>query len=158
MRCNCSVCLKAITNDDAPVLTMGGYGNPRLLCEDCASDVETMTRSHDYDEITAAMDRITKRMSAANVDDKLTVGAMNDLLVTSAKRAAAIKDGSYDFSLDEVEEEDYEIPEELRETEEDRALEEKERKQIEKFDKVMNFVWIGVIVAAVAFLVWWFFF
>ena len=154
----CSVCLKQITNEDAPVLTMGSYGTPRLLCDECAGYIETMTGSRDYDEIVKAMDKLTEAVSRANIDDKPTVATVTELLATSAERAAAIKNDSYDFSLDEVEEEDYEIPEDMKETEEDRALDEKERIRVEKFDKILNWLWAAVFVAAVGFVVWWLFF
>ena len=154
----CSICLKAITNEEAPVLTMGSYGTPRLLCDECAAHIENMTRGRDYESIVASMDAITEASSRANIDDKPTVTAVTSILQTSAERAAQIKDGTYDFSLDEIEEEDYEIPEDMKETEEDRALDEKEKKQNEKFDKILNWVWIAVIIAAVGFGVWWVFF
>ena len=152
----CSVCLTGIDLDTAPVLTMGSYGTPRCLCDDCAKHVENFTRGRDYDSIIASMDEISARMSRANIDDKVTSMCITDMLVSAAKRATAIKEGSYDFSLD-VDEEDYEIPEELRETEEDRALDEKDAQDRKKLDKVMNWVWLGVIVAAAAFVIWWLF-
>ncbi len=155
-RGNCSVCLKPIDLDTAPVLTMGAYGTPRCLCEECAEQVEIFTRGTDYDEIAAAMDEISARMSRANIDDKITVACVTDMLVTAAKRANDIKEGTYDFSLDE-EEEEYVIPDELRESEEDRALDEKEAKSKEKMDKVMNWVWLAVLVGTVVFGVLWYF-
>ena len=153
---NCAICLKPIDMDTAPVLTMGAYGTPRCLCDECAADVEAFTRGTDYDTIAAAMDAVSERMSRANIDDKATVTCMTDMLGTAAVRANAIKDGSYDFSLD-VEEEEYIIPEELRESEEDRALDEKEAREKEKWDKVMNWFWLVALVGVVAFIIWWVF-
>ena len=150
----CSICLQRITNEEAPVITMGGYGTPRLICDECAADIDLLTTSHDYDEIVAAMDRIATKMSRANIDDKATLTTVTELLRTSAERATAIKEGTYDFSLDEIEEEDYEIPEDMKESEEDRALDEKERERTAKFDKVMNWVWLAVLVAAIGFIIW----
>ena len=60
--------------------------------------------------------------------------------------------------VDEVEEEDYEIPEDMKETEEDRLLDEKERESNQRFDKIMNWIWAALLVGVVAFLVWWVFF
>ena len=153
----CCTCLRRIENEDAPVLTMGGYGNPKLLCDDCAALVETVTRGTDYDEITDAMKALTERMSSSNVDDRYTVETMTALLSDSAERAQKIKEGTYDFALDEVEEEGFdEIPEELRETEEDRLLDEKEAAANAKFDKFMNWAWVAVgacVVGAIAYKV-----
>ena len=154
---NCSVCLKPIDLDTAPVLTMGGYGTPRCLCDSCAEQIEIFTRGTDYEKITAAMDEISERMSHANIDDKMTVNCITEMLVESAKRANLIKDGTYDFSLD-VDEEEYVIPDELRETEEDRALDEKEEKQKQLMDKIMNWFWAAALVGVAAFAIWWIFF
>ena len=157
-RKSCSICLSPITNEEAPVLTMGAYGTPKLLCDECAAEIENMTRGTDYDSIVASMDEISHRMSESNVDDRVTMTAVTEMLVDSAKRAQAIREGTYDFSLDEIEEEDYEIPEDMKETEEDRLLDEKERESSERLDKFMNWVWLGVLIGVVGFLVWWVFF
>ena len=157
-RKSCSICLSPITNEEAPVLTMGAYGTPKLLCDECAAEIENMTRGTDYDSIVASMDEISHRMSESNVDDRVTMTAVTEMLVDSAKRAQAIREGTYDFSLDELEEEDYEIPEDMKETEEDRLLDEKERESSERLDKFMNWVWLGVLIGVVGFLVWWVFF
>jgi hypothetical protein len=135
---------------------MGAYGTPKLLCPECAALVETVTAGKNYDEITAAMQALTERMSRANVDDRFTVATVTDLLAQSAERAQKIKDGTYDFALDEVESDEGfdEIPEELRETEEDRLLDEKEAEANEKFDKFMNKTWIIVGIVAVGYIAW----
>ena len=152
----CCTCLARIENEDAPVLTMGAYGNPKFLCDDCATLVETMTYGKEYDTVVAAMESLTQRMSTSNVDDRVTVATVTEMLSECAERAQKIKEGAYDFSLDEEKESEGmdEIPEELRETEEDRLLDEKEALANAKFDKFMNWAWIGVGVAAVGFIIW----
>lgn len=146
---NCCTCLVEIENDDAPVLAMGAYGTPKLLCPECASLVDTLTTGTDYDKIASAMNEITERMSRSNVDDRVTIETMTELLKSSAERAQKIKQGNYDFSLDEIADADSEdgfddIPEELRETEEDRLQDEKDAELLKKIDKVLNWLWIGV--------------
>ena len=160
MKRNCSTCLKRIENEEAPVLAMGAYGTPKLLCDECAELIEKMTLSKDYDEITEAINSIAGKMSAANIDDRVTLDTMTDMLESSAKRAQQIKDGTYDFALDEVEADEGfdEIPEELRETEEDRLLDEKEAEANAKFDKFLNWTWIGVAIGVVAFIIYKIFF
>ena len=150
----CCTCLKRIENDDAPVLTMGAYGTPKLLCDDCAALVEAVTLGTDYDEITQAMNELTDVITKSNADDRKVVSTITEILEQSAKRAQQIKEGTYDFSLDEVDEGFDEIPEELQETEEDRLLDEKEAESNAKFDRMMNWLWLGVGVLACAFLVW----
>ena len=65
---NCCTCLSRIENDYAPVLTMGAYGTPKLLCDDCAALVETITYGRDYDEITEAMSTLTDVITRSNAD------------------------------------------------------------------------------------------
>ena len=155
MKRNCCTCLVALEDENAPILTMGAYGNPKCLCPECAELVEKITEGKDYDSITESMELMTKRMSKANIDDRATVSAMTDLLANSAERAQKIKDGTYDFAEDnepaEGDEEAFEeIPEELRETEEDRLLDEQDAEAMKKFDKILNWMWVGVgVVAAV---------
>ena len=155
-RKNCSTCLTKITSEDAPVLVMGAYGTPKLLCDDCAALIETITLGRDYDEITAAMQALTEKMSSANIDDRFTVNTVTKILADSAVRAQKIKEGTYDFTLDEQEDEESfeEIPEELQETEEDRLLDEKEAEENAKFDKFMNKLWIVIGIAAAGYIIW----
>ena len=156
MRRNCCTCLTRVDDENASVLTMGAYGTPKCLCEECATLIDTVTLGTDYDEITSAMEEITKKMSDANIDDRVTVSTMTELLARSAERAQKIKDGEYDFSMDEVSDGESfeEIPEELKETEEDRLLDEKEAAAGAKFDKVLNIIWIIVGAAAGSYLIW----
>lgn len=156
---HCSVCLRAVENEDAPILTMSGAGVARCLCDSCAADLELATTAADYDEITAAMDRLTAKLSESNIDDPITVDTISSVLESAAKRAVEIKSGTYDFSLDEMEADGFdEIPEELLESEEDKLLDEQEAKQAEKLDRILNWVWAIVLIGIAAFLVWWLFF
>ncbi len=152
----CTVCKNQFESEDAPILVMGAYGNPKYLCPDCASDLDTATLGRDFDSIAAAMERLGKKMS--NTDpDKQTYDTLGSLLESAAERAKAISAGEYDFSLDEqaTEAETFdEIPEELRETEEDKALDAEDAAKQEKFDKWFNWVSLGAVIGAVAFVVW----
>lgn len=151
----CTVCRKSFDSEDAPILIMGAYGSPKYLCPECAADLDVATLGRDFDEIGAAMERLGARMS--NTDpDKLTYDTMNGLLASAADRAKAIAAGEYDFSLDEQSSEDSfdELPPELLETDEDRALDEKEAAALARFDKWFNWVAIGVVAGALAFVAW----
>ena len=154
-RKNCSTCLTRITTEDAPVLIMGAYGTPKLLCDECAALIDTITLGTEYDEITVAMQTLTEKMSSANIDDRFTVDTVTRILSDSAVRAQKIKEGTYDFALDEQEDEGFdEIPEELMETEEDRLLDEKDAEDNAKFDKFMNKLWIVLGIAAAGYIIW----
>ena len=93
------------------------------------------------------------------------------LFIDAKKRAKASEAGEYDFSREDAdgatdteiseeteadaeecgeESEEFDIPEELRETEEDRELDAKEKKQGAFYDKIFNWISIGIIVAALA--------
>ncbi len=143
--------------EDSPILVMGAYGIPKCLCDSCASDMELVTGGKDYSEIESAMERIGKKMSSFSAD-KQTFETVNELLKSAAERAKKIRDGSYDFSLDneELESSDelIDIPEELRESEEDIALDKKDEEKQKKFDKFFNWVTIGMIIGAVGFFVY----
>lgn len=155
MRRNCCTCLRRVENEDAPILTMGAYGNPKVLCDDCANLVETINFGKDYNDITAAMQKLTDTMSASNVDERVVMETVTNMLEDCAKRAQKIKEGTYDFALDDQSDEgEYEIPTELHETEEDRLLDEKDKAASEKFDKLMNWAWIGVGIAVAAIVIW----
>ena len=48
---NCCICQKHIEREDAPVLTMGSSGNPRLLCDECDALLESATTGKEISEI-----------------------------------------------------------------------------------------------------------
>ncbi len=150
----CAICDRNIECEEPNILTMGAYGKPKYLCEDCSSDIETATLERDYEKIAAAMDRLGEKM--ANFDpDSITYRTVSAIMESAAERAKQIKGGTYDFSLDETEDEGFdEIPEELLETEEDRELDERDEKRQKTFDSVFNWVSLGLIIAAVIFVIY----
>ncbi len=151
---NCALCGSIPQKEEPAILTLGSYGYPRCLCEICEQEIDTATLGRDYDEIAAAIASLGTKMTTFGKDDKMTVKTMETILEAAAKRATAIKEGSYDFALDEATEEDSfdEIPEELRETEEDKALDKKDEEFNKKFDKVLNWLWLFVLLGAVVVL------
>ena len=156
---NCSVCLAALDTESADILTMGAYGTPKCLCDECSSLMKSATLGRCYEEITGAMDEIGRRMSAANVDDRRVVATVAGIFDASKKRAELIREGKYDFSLDSDEEDTNqggELPEELLETEEDRALDARDEEKRKKWDKILNIASICIIAAAVAIVIWYF--
>ncbi len=153
--CNCSICLSTVDSENAEILTMGGYGYPRYLCEECAGDLTLATTSPDCKEIEEVMDRIGNKLWGMHVDDEVTIKTVSEIFESAMERAIEIKNGTYDFSKDEAEPEDVieDIPEDMKETEEDRLLDEKEAQSLEKFNKILNWVTLGVAALAVAFIV-----
>ena len=133
---------------------MGGFGNPKYLCDECASDLDTITSSKDITEIETAMDKVSRKLSLSNQDDQLTIDTIKDIFSESGERAKKIKEGTYDFSEDEaVEEGMLEVPDELCETEEDRALDEKEANAGKLLDKIFNWIYLAIFVGVIAWFI-----
>lgn len=159
----CAVCKKKVDSETAAILTLGGYANAKYLCEECDADMEIATRSRECSEISGAMDRITKKMSAAEIDDKLSLKTVSDLLAEAKDRAEQISRGEYDFAKEEEDDAAVEeVPEELRETEEDKIRDEEEREQNKRIDRIIGVISAVVISATFAYIAYrlfstWFF-
>ena len=149
----CALCGRIPECEEPAVLTMGRYGKPRHLCEECEAQMDTATLGREYDEIVDAIDTLGKKATGFASDDEVTMRAMRSFLMRAAKRAAEIKDGNYDFDTedDQTADEDAEgfdeVPEELLETEEDAELDRRDEEKAKKLDKFLNGLWIGVFAA-----------
>ena len=153
MDSRCCICNSSVNGEDAAILTMSGYGSPRYICDGCDGELSVATGAHDVCEISAAMDRISKKMTGNNVDDTLVLKTVEEIMTEARERAEKIKSGSYDFSEEDTPcEEISEIPEELLETEEDRELDRKEAEKNKKLDKITNIVCIVMLAIAFGFL------
>lgn len=152
----CAICQAVITAEEPPVLTVSGYGMPRCLCEDCARRFDTVTLGREPERIFAAMERIASDLAASGTEDEIVCEAVCEILTSAKERAGKIADGRYDFSEDAAAEAGEELPEELLETEEDKALDRAEKEKNERFDRFLNWAWLGIGICAVAFLVYWF--
>jgi hypothetical protein len=150
----CALCGRIPECEEPAVLTMGRYGHPRHLCEECESQMDTANLGRDYDEIINAIDILGKKATSFAFDDDVTMDVMRAFIMRAAKRAADIKAGNYNFDVEDVpvEEEGFdEIPEELRETEEDAELDRIEAEKAKHFDKFLNGLWIGLFAAIFVF-------
>lgn len=143
----CVLCESVLTEAEPAILTVGAYGNPKCLCAECQGLLDTATLGREYDEIADAMERLGKKMAEAT-PDKQSYEIVSDILLSAADRAKKIRTGEYDFSLDEVDEELDELPEELLESEEDIEKDKRDEERAKRFDKVFNYVTIGVFAAA----------
>lgn len=153
----CSICRKSIDREDAPVLTMGHFGNPRLLCPDCEVLIDTALKSKNAQSAEEAMAKLGETVGDKSVDDDAVIEAVEEIFKTATERAQAIKDGTYDFALDDSDSSDGfdEIPEELLETEEDKKQTEREEEVNRKFNKVMDIVTAVVFLVAAAVFVFY---
>lgn len=150
---HCSVCHKEIAEENPAVLTLTAFANPKYVCKECEEDLDKATLSKDPEEISAAIQNIGDKMKNADNDDKLILNIVTEILNAAAERGELIKDGVYDFSNDEAQEKEGEdsVPEELLETEEDRELDRKEEESKKKFDKILNWVMLAVVLGIVGF-------
>ena len=146
---SCSICKAEIESENPSILTMGGYGNPRYVCEECDAEIERMLYSHVPEEAQAAMKKLGAHLTGIGCEDNAVIATMQEMMRRAGERVEAIREGTYDFSEDAPAEgeELIEIPEDLQETEEDRALDEKDAEAEKKLDKIMNWAWAGVLVA-----------
>lgn len=152
----CCICNKEITREDPAVLAMGGAGIPRYLCDDCETLLDTATLSKDWEEAGAAIGKISKTMSEGD-PDHVTFAIVSELMLKASDRAVAIKEGTYDFSLDDQPKDDGgfdELPEELQESEEDKEKDRIDEEKAKKFDKFYNYVLIGTCIGFVGFVIW----
>ena len=146
----CSICKKEIEENTAPILTVGGYGHPRYLCDECSHEIETATLSREVSEIEAAISSISKKLADCGTEDNLTVDTVADIFEEAGERAKKIKEGTYDFSRDECEElEEEGLIEEYSESEEDAALDERDAERAKKADKIFNIISSIVFGAAI---------
>jgi len=145
----CAICQSSEVYEDSPILVMGAYGVPKCLCDTCSKDMECATGGREYAEVEAAIERLGARLKDGKADSQ-ALEVASALLTSAAERCAAIKRGEYDFSLDESEPEGEDelsdIPEELRETEEDKELDRQDAEKQEKFNEFMDYVNIGALV------------
>lgn len=154
----CSICLNNLDKDEADILTMGIYGTPRYICPDCAADLTKATTSRDVKEIEEAMDKIGQKLAYCGIDDERTRDTIEEIFNDAKARALEIKNGTYDFSLDDEPKEDVleEIPEDMQESEEDKLLDKKESEKLKKFEDIINWITIGLGAAAAIFFVVYF--
>ncbi len=150
----CTICKNIFDGENASILTMSGFGNARLICPECAQLLDKATLDSDYEHIKEAIDTLGER-TVIDPADTSAVDALTEILDTALERAEKIKSGEYDFSLDNQSagDEFEEIPDDLKESEEDRALDEKEAKQSAVMDKISNWVCGAILVGAIIYVI-----
>ena len=158
----CSICGAEIKNEEPAILALGVSGTPRYICDECEADLDEAKLGSDVDSISAAIKSLSNKMLHGNSEnedkskdmDGLTYHTMTKIISNAIARAKKIKDGEYDFSLDEQDDGFDEIPEELQETEEDKELDRIDAEKEAKRDKVFNIILIIALVGFVAVLAW----
>ena len=151
---NCCICQLPIEKEDAPIIAMSGYGNPKCVCSDCENLIEKATLSHIPEEINEACKELGKALTYGNTGDEQVIESVNEIIKDAKKRHDAIQSGSYDFSLDEERDEDsFEITEDLMETEEDRLKDERDERINKLIDTIGSWAAGGFLVGAIVFFI-----
>ncbi len=149
----CCICQAPITKDDAPVIAMSGYGNPKCVCEKCEAIIDSATLSHNPDEIVESCQLLGEALTKGNTGDEQVIDAVNEIICEASTRCEKIANGSYDFREDESSDEEFEITEDIMETEEDRLKDEKDAKTAKIFDTIASWASGIILTAAVVFFI-----
>lgn len=154
----CSICSVPVDSENASILVMGGFGNPRYVCEECSQDLDLLTESRDAEEIKAAMGRIIDKTSTSAANDDLVYETIKNILNESKIRAESIQNGIFEEKESKDADADDEIPEELLESSEDAELDAIEAQENIKREKAFDkFVMLPLLLAFIAFLIYFFF-
>lgn len=155
----CSICLKGGLKEDAPVLTISGYGVPRCLCDECAEKINIITYGREPGEISDTIKDIAAEVADKSAEDRFVYDTVVGMLEYASDRLDKIEKDSWDFALDgaESEEELEDIPEALKESEEDRLLDEVEAEKMKKMDKILNLVYPIAFVVLLGLLLYFYF-
>ena len=151
---HCSICKREVDENEAPILAMGGFGNPKYLCAECAEDIDDVIGAKEPEKIELSMAKISGKLSESDTDDMLVAETIKEIFSAAGERAKKIRNGTYDFSEDETEKDEItDIPEELLETEEDKARDEREAKAGKLYDKIFNWVALAAFLAVVVIFI-----
>ena len=153
---HCSICKKTIEGEALAILTMTAIAKPKYLCSECEALFEKATLSKSPEEISKAIDAIGDAIKESNNDDALVLETVSGIIENATERGELIKNGVYDFANDGIDDEESytDVPEELKESDEDRMLDEEEERVRKKFDKIMNYVTGGAFAAAAVFIIY----
>ena len=149
----CSVCGKDFESETPSVLTMGRSMTPRYICPDCEALMEEAIGATEPERIREAIATLGESLAHSDSDDTPVIIEVSSHLERAKTRLTKIEDGTYDFSLDESEEEEFELTEDLMETEEDRELDRREEEQEQRMNKVLNWLWVFVGIGVVAYFI-----
>ena len=149
----CSICKCDFESETPSVLTMGRSMTPRYMCPECEGLMDEAITSREVEKAREAIAKLGEILAASDSDDAPVILEVTSHLEGAKKRANAIEAGTYDFALDENTGEEFELTEDLLETEEDRELDRQEEVAEERMNKVLNWAWVGVGIAVVAYFV-----
>ena len=152
---HCVICKRLIEKEEPAILTMGGYGVPKCICENCESVIDTVNESVDALEIRESCRKLGEALTMGDTGDESVIEIVNEIISDASEKASRIEDGTYDPEGEASnEEEEFDITEDLQETEEDRKLDEEEARANKIYNTVSSWVAGLVIVLAFAFFIY----
>ena len=151
---HCVICKRPIEKEDPAILMMGGYGVPKCICEECENTVDLLNESEDAGEIREGCRKLGEALTRGDTGDESVIVTVNEIIAEAGKKAESIENGTYDPSKEKEEEEEFDITEDLEETEEDRKLDEEEARANKIYNTVSSWVAGIIIVIALGFFIY----
>lgn len=143
---SCAICKGRIDENAAPIIAMGAMGTPRYICDECAKDIDAVLEGTEPSQIRGAVSKVADKMTRNEVADEVTIAAVKGVLSEGLERAACVENGA---PLPTANESYEDVPDELLETDEDKALDEAEAVEREKNDRAFNLIGLVLLAAAV---------
>ena len=151
---HCVICKRPIEKEEPAILMMGGYGVPKCICEECENTVDLLNESEDAGEIREGCRQLGEALTRGDTGDESVIVTVNEIIAEAGKKAESIENGTYDPNEEKEEEEEYDITEDLEETEEDRKLDEEEARANKIYNTVSSWVAGIIIVIALGFFIY----
>ena len=151
---HCVICKRPIEKEDPAILMMGGYGVPKCICEECENTVDLLNESEDAGEIREGCRKLGEALTRGDTGDESVIVTVNEIIAEAGKKAESIENGTYDPNEEKEEEEEFDITEDLEETEEDRKLDEEEARANKIYNTVSSWVAGIIIVIALGFFIY----
>ena len=151
---HCVICKRPIEKEEPAILMMGGYGVPKCICEECENTVDILNESEDAGEIREGCRKLGEALTRGDTGDESVIVTVNEIIAEAGKKAESIENGTYDPNEEKEEEEEFDITEDLEETEEDRKLDEEEARANKIYNTVSSWVAGIIIVIALGFFIY----
>lgn len=151
---HCVICKRPIEKEDPAILMMGGYGVPKCICEECENTVDLLNESVDAAEIREGCRKLGEALTRGDTGDESVIVTVNEIIAEAGEKAERIENGTYDPEEAKDEEEEFDITEDLQETEEDRKLDEEEARANKVYNTVSSWVAGIIIVIALGFFIY----
>lgn len=151
---HCVICKRPIEKEEPAILMMGGYGVPKCICEECENTVDLLNESEDAGDIREGCRKLGEALTRGDTGDESVIVTVNEIIAEAGKKAESIENGTYDPNEEKEEEEEFDITEDLEETEEDRKLDEEEARANKIYNTVSSWVAGIIIVIALGFFIY----